>query len=119
MDRNPRRARPARSVGDSRRASFGAMLALLLTAVASVAPILRAQQPPRPGVADPPTLLQRETLQPAPARLEDFEQTALANPPQLVAAAQAVEVAEGKAWQARLYPNPLVGYGAPQLGGIE
>jgi outer membrane protein, heavy metal efflux system len=135
MDRNPRRARPGRCFGDARRTRFGGVLALLLTVVASVAPILHAQQPARPVVVDPqplpppasasphqpdqPTLMQRETLQLAPARLEDFEQTALTNHPQLVAAAQAVEVAEGKAWQARLYPNPLVGYGAPQLGGIE
>jgi cobalt-zinc-cadmium efflux system outer membrane protein len=64
-------------------------------------------------------LLQRETLQVAPARLEDFEQTALNSHPQIMAAAQAVGVAEGKAWQARLYPNPTVGVGAPQLGGSE
>ncbi|MCI0360291.1 MAG: hypothetical protein L0211_17580, partial [Planctomycetaceae bacterium] len=139
MDRNPHRAKAAQRAGETRqpRASFG--WALLAAAIAAFSPTLRAQQPVRPAVVAPiaqpaagnpaqplpppaaaphahpdqPLLLQRETLQLAPARLEDFEQTALTNHPQLFAAAQAVDVAEGKAWQARLYPNPVVGYGAP------
>jgi len=82
-------------------------------------PAIQPLPQPQPPPADQPALMQRETLQVAPARLEDFEQTALENHPQLVAAAAAVQVAEGKAWQARLYPNPMVGAGAPQLGGSE
>ncbi len=80
-----------------------------------------ASQPlPPPALpADQPLLMQRETLQIAPARLEDFEKSALTNHPQIAAAAQAVQVAEGKAWQTRLYPNPMVGVGSPQLGGSE
>jgi cobalt-zinc-cadmium efflux system outer membrane protein len=108
----------------------------LALALATLASQLFAQQPfhaqlaandpavqplpaPQPQPADQPALMQRETLQLAPARLEDFEQTALENHPQLVSAAAAVQVAEGKAWQARLYPNLMVGVGAPQLGGSE
>jgi cobalt-zinc-cadmium efflux system outer membrane protein len=54
-----------------------------------------------------------------PVQLIDFEQTALANHPQLAAAWQAVEAAEGRAWQARRYPNPQFGVASPQLAGSE
>jgi cobalt-zinc-cadmium efflux system outer membrane protein len=54
-----------------------------------------------------------------PSQLVDFEQTALANHPQLAAAWQAVQAAEGRAWQARRYPNPHFGVASPQLAGSE
>jgi cobalt-zinc-cadmium efflux system outer membrane protein len=53
------------------------------------------------------------------SRLADFEHTAQENHPQLAAAWNAVQVAEGKAWQARLYPNPQLGFASPQLAGRE
>jgi len=110
---------------------MAAVLALLVAPLAAQQPLAArpaaydpAAQPlpppqPSPQPPDQPALMQRETLQLAPARLEDFEQTALESHPQLVAAANAIQVAEGKAWQARLYPNPQVSAGSPQLGGDE
>jgi cobalt-zinc-cadmium efflux system outer membrane protein len=138
--------RITRRLGSSRTLAIAAAIAAIVVVVAVLTLPLRAQQPAvaRPAAFDPtierlptpaepqaaPTapesrppepspLDQREVLQLGPTRLADFEQTALENHPQLASAWNAVQVAEGKAWQARLYPNPEIGAGAPQLGGDE
>jgi cobalt-zinc-cadmium efflux system outer membrane protein len=53
---------------------------------------------------------------PATMTLADFEQMALANNPTLVQAAGVVGVSRGRAWQAGLWPNPLMGYQGEQIG---
>ncbi|MCA9014060.1 MAG: TolC family protein, partial [Planctomycetaceae bacterium] len=63
-----------------------------------------------------------ETL-PATAReqqvamsLKTLEQTALSNNPTLIQAMAQVDAATGAAYQAGLYPNPVVGYASDQIG---
>ena len=51
--------------------------------------------------------------------LESLERIAQRHHPQIVAAWNTVEAAEGDAIQARLYPNPTVGVSSPQLAGSE
>lgn len=51
--------------------------------------------------------------------LVDFESQALANHPALARAWAEVRQAEGEAWQARLMPNPQLGFGVPQFAGSE
>ena len=48
--------------------------------------------------------------------LADFEQMALACNPTLVQAAGLVGVSRGRAWQAGLWPNPLIGYQGEHMG---
>jgi cobalt-zinc-cadmium efflux system outer membrane protein len=48
--------------------------------------------------------------------LEELEQLALQNNPTLVEAAMQIEASRAKAQQARLWPNPTVGYVAEQIG---
>jgi cobalt-zinc-cadmium efflux system outer membrane protein len=72
-----------------------------------------------PGGTAPPILHQHTELELQVANLAHFEQTALANHPSLIAAWHAVDAAEGKAWQARRYPNPHFGVASPQLAGSE
>lgn len=48
--------------------------------------------------------------------LQDFEGMAMANNPTLVQAAAQVQAARGAAYQAGLYPNPVVGYTGEQMG---
>jgi cobalt-zinc-cadmium efflux system outer membrane protein len=64
-------------------------------------------------------LQQHAELELSVASLEHLEQTALANHPRLVAAWHALDAAEGRAWQARRYPNPHLGVASPQLAGSE
>ncbi|HEX5106354.1 MAG TPA: TolC family protein [Pirellulaceae bacterium] len=103
------------------------------TPLAAQQPSLAPQQshrlPPAlpPPERLPPPVLQVDPQAPSPPeelaraeiRLSDLEQIALQNHPQLLATVNAVAAAEGKAIQARLYPNPQVGVAAPQIAGRE
>jgi cobalt-zinc-cadmium efflux system outer membrane protein len=53
---------------------------------------------------------------PAALSLEDLERLALGNNPTLAQAAAAVAASRGKALQAGLYPNPVIGYQGDQIG---
>ncbi len=104
------------------------------------APAAEFQQPPAGwGVGRPiiqpaahlaPALLAAE-VQPAPAlspfvddqlpvepgmMLEELESIALGNNPTLVQAAMRVRAARAKAYQASLYPNPVIGYQGDEMG---
>jgi len=62
--------------------------------------------------------------QPAPEAgtllsLEQLEQTALGNHPQIASTGAQLTAAHGRAIQAGLYPNPVVGMGSPQAAGDE
>jgi cobalt-zinc-cadmium efflux system outer membrane protein len=63
------------------------------------------------------------TVDPVPPgpvmRLEDFEQRATGASPALASAQAAVDAARGRARQAGLYPNPIVGYSADEVRGGE
>ncbi|QDT44885.1 Cobalt-zinc-cadmium resistance protein CzcC precursor [Gimesia alba] len=48
--------------------------------------------------------------------LETLEQMALSNNPTLIQAMAQVDAASGAAYQAGLYPNPVVGYASDQIG---
>jgi cobalt-zinc-cadmium efflux system outer membrane protein len=68
-----------------------------------------------PG-ADP----NEDPIPPGPAmRIEDFEQRALTASPALAGAQAAVDAAHGRARQAGLYPNPVVGYSAEEIRSGE
>jgi cobalt-zinc-cadmium efflux system outer membrane protein len=54
---------------------------------------------------------------PSPATLEEFVALAERSHPKLRGALAAVEAARGKAVQAKLYPNPMVAAGSPQIAG--
>lgn len=54
--------------------------------------------------------------QPMVLTLETLEEMALSNNPTLVQAMAQVEAASGSAYQAGLYPNPVVGYASDQIG---
>ena len=56
---------------------------------------------------------------PAPRALAEFVALAEATHPRLRAARAAVEAARGQAVQARLYPNPLISGGSPQVAGSD
>jgi cobalt-zinc-cadmium efflux system outer membrane protein len=56
---------------------------------------------------------------PSPKTLDDFVAMALQNHPKLRTAQAAVEVARGKALQARHNPNPVVAGFSPQIAGNE
>jgi cobalt-zinc-cadmium efflux system outer membrane protein len=58
-------------------------------------------------------------LRPAPATLEEFVMLAEQSHPRLRSALAAVEAARGQAVQARLYPNPSIAMGSPQIAGPE
>ena len=58
-------------------------------------------------------------LRPTPATLDEFVMLAERSHPRLRAAQAAVEAARGQAVQVRLYPNPNVAVGSPQLAGPE
>jgi cobalt-zinc-cadmium efflux system outer membrane protein len=55
----------------------------------------------------------------APATLPEFEAVALRSHPRLRSAMAAVEQARGQAVQARLYPNPVLSGGSPQISGPD
>src|SRR5262249_57557667 len=69
---------------------------------------------PLPPLAPAP----RAALSPTglPLSLADLQRLAIENSPQLRQAAASVEAARGAAIQARLYPNPNLGYLADQVG---
>lgn len=67
--------------------------------------------PPRPQPAPPDPTAVRSVM-----RLEDFERMALANNPTLAQAEAVVGVSRGRAWQAGLWPNPLLGYTGEHMG---
>lgn len=54
---------------------------------------------------------------PSPKTLEEFVAFAEQSHPKLRAALAAIEAARGKAVQARLYPNPMIAAGSPQVAG--
>lgn len=56
---------------------------------------------------------------PSPATLEEFVALAERSHPKLRQALAAVEAARGKAVQARLYPNPMLAAGSPQVAGAD
>lgn len=67
-----------------------------------------------PGPADAST-----RVGPSPKTLEEFVALAERSHPKLRGALAAVETARGKAVQARLYPNPMVAGGSPQIAGAD
>ena len=71
--------------------------------------------PPRPITDGSPT----DVHGPSPRTLEEFVAFAERNHPKLRAARAAVEAARGKAVQARLYPNPMLAGGSPQIAGAS
>lgn len=56
---------------------------------------------------------------PSPRTLDEFVALAERSHPKLRAARAAVEAARGKAVQARLYPNPTLAGGSPQIAGAD
>jgi cobalt-zinc-cadmium efflux system outer membrane protein len=56
---------------------------------------------------------------PSPKTLEEFVALAERSHPKLRGALAAVEAARGKAVQARLYPNPMLAGGSPQIAGAD
>lgn len=65
--------------------------------------------------AVPPIVLPTAT----PVTLAEFEAVALRSHPRLRSAMAAVEQARGQAVQARLYPNPVLSGGSPQISGAD
>ncbi len=55
----------------------------------------------------------------SPATLEEFVALAEQSHPKLREALAAIEAARGKAVQARLYPNPMLAAGSPQVAGAD
>ena len=51
--------------------------------------------------------------------LDDLKHMALQNNPTLAAAAARINVARGQQLQAGLYPNPVIGYHATQIGNLQ
>jgi cobalt-zinc-cadmium efflux system outer membrane protein len=86
---------------------------------ATTAPIppFRANQAPSPIV---PPLPRPVPSEPEAARgtmrLDDFERMAVEHNPTLIQATAVVGISQGRAWQAGLWPNPLLGYQAEHLG---
>ena len=74
-------------------------------ATSPITPPLPAPEPPQGGEATRTVM-----------GLADFEQMALAWNPTLAQAAAVVGVSRGRAWQAGLWPNPLVGYQGEHMG---
>jgi cobalt-zinc-cadmium efflux system outer membrane protein len=98
---------------------------LVITAVgvAALAPgTLSAQettwgQPSAPTRVDDPGRVLDD--RPSPKTLEEFVALAERSHPKLRGALAAVEAARGKAVQARLYPNPMLAGGSPQIAGAD
>ena len=65
------------------------------------------------ATAVPPTVISPD----APTTLPEFESIALRSHPHLRSAMAAVEAARGQAVQAKLYPNPVISGGSPQISG--
>jgi cobalt-zinc-cadmium efflux system outer membrane protein len=75
---------------------------------------------PRPeSLPAPPAEVVSPGASPRPAlTLGELEQLALANHPLLAAAAARIEAARGREVQAGLYPNPVIGYHATEIGNL-
>lgn len=67
-------------------------------------------------LSETPEELPRGEVTPSVFTLAGLEQVALERNPTLVQAGAQVRISRGKALQAGLYPNPLVGYAGDQLG---
>ncbi len=73
--------------------------------------------PPRnPGAASTPASRDNEGSSAGPLTLERLERLARQNNPTLVQAQAQIEGERGKALQAGLYPNPVIGYAGEQIG---
>jgi cobalt-zinc-cadmium efflux system outer membrane protein len=75
--------------------------------------VLQAAPEEVPTLDHPPTRIPSE--EPA-LSLPDLERLALQHNPTLVQAAAAVAASQGKALQAGLFPNPIIGYDGDQIG---
>ena len=75
------------------------------------------QQPPAALAIDAAAVAPPD--RPAPRTLAEFVALAEQSHPRLRAARAAVEASRGKAVQARLYPNPMLAAGSPQIAGPE
>ncbi len=75
---------------------------------------LKKYFPPLPGLGEEPKA--RPGPEGLPLTLADLQKLALTNSPVLRQAAAAIEAAKGAAWQAGLYPNPVIGYQAEEIG---
>lgn len=111
---------------DSRRASILARAALMATLSITGSAQAVDVAPPLadPGImmaSDEPVPMPLTAVSglPNPRTLADFVLLAEQSHPRLVAARAAVEAARGQAVQVRLYPNPNVAVGSPQLAGPE
>jgi cobalt-zinc-cadmium efflux system outer membrane protein len=108
--------------------------AACVTAVLLVAGLGRAEDLPEaidPPTADAPLRLATPPLPlgsvdpagfpdgPTPRTLAEFVAYAERNHPRLRGAMAAIEAARGKAVQARLYPNPFLASGSPQISGAD
>jgi cobalt-zinc-cadmium efflux system outer membrane protein len=97
----------------------------LLPAFAPVPPLSPSDLPPsdlppaNPLDEEAAESVESEELAPTGMRLEELESLAIGNHPQLLGAYAAVRSAEGRAFQAGLYPNPQFGVSSPQLAGSE
>jgi cobalt-zinc-cadmium efflux system outer membrane protein len=99
---------------------------VLLAVLAVGAPAAAADV--APPLADPGMMIASDQPVPPPAEVEglptpktlaDFVLLAERSHPRLVAARAAIEAARGQAVQVRLYPNPNVAVGSPQIAGPE
>jgi len=100
-------------------------LRLTLAALICAAPMwslgrdVQQPSPPGAGAAKSVELLPDPEAEPQPdsgLSLLDFEGMAFANNPTLAAAAARMQMARGRLLQAGLYPNPVVGYHAVEIG---
>lgn len=80
----------------------------------SVRPV--AHQQPSPVDAALPEVVIDDSVPPLAVPLSDLEEIAFANNPTLAAAAARLESAIGRQIQAGLYPNPVAGYHATEIG---
>ncbi len=69
-----------------------------------------------PDIDEPALPSHGEVAEETALSLEDLENMAMANNPTLVQAAAQVRAARGAAYQAGLYPNPVMGYTGEQIG---
>jgi len=97
------------------RGVVGSCRTITFVAVLIIAQVALAQRPGREVLPQPSVQSQDE-----PAwSLQDLQAWAEQNSPDLRQAAAEVEVQRGKAWQAGLYPNPMLDVGSPQLSGSQ
>ncbi len=87
------------------------VLAAAVATMLACAPWARCQEMPTPLVQPSPN--------PSPATLPEFVALAESSHPKIRGALAAIEAARGKAVQARLYPNPMLAAGSPQIAGNQ